>query len=174
MKYNGKYSLKHRLNEATGTARSKPGGDFEEVVRARRGGVGTGGSSHGHDVQFADGTGLETKTTAGGTIQIHITHHPTHAKQMQAEVINLGGGNDVATIRQALQNCGLDEDQAAADILANYEKKKGQYIETSHHGVIKMSDLVHSSWGSLGGGAKKFGPVYRIPKGIRDYSGEFR
>lgn len=162
MKYSGKYNLKKRLTEATGLDRSQPGGAFEEEVRSTTGGISTGGSGHGHDVTYADGSGLETKTTSGGSIQIHITHHPTHNRAMQDEVERLGGGNDVATIRAALANLGLDEKEAAADILANYEKKKGEFIMTSHHGKIKMSDLVHSSWGSLGGGSRKFGPVYRI------------
>ena len=161
MKYRGKYSLKRRLTETTGLARSKPGGDFEEVVRARRGGVKTGGSGHGHDVEFADGTGLETKLTKNGMIQIHISYH-SRSSDIKAEVAKLGGGNDVGTIKQALANLGIDEGQAAAEILANYDKKKGSKIETSHHGVIETMSLRHSSWGSLGGRQDQFGPRYRV------------
>ena len=167
MKYRGKYSLKENLlREFTGNARRVSGGDFEEEVRASTGGVRTGGSGHGHDVEYEDEegniTGLETKTSKSGTIQIHITHHPTHGKQLQDEVEMLGS-NRVGTIKQAIENLGLDQAQVAADILANYAKKKGDAIMTSHHGRISMSqDLVHSSWGSLGGGNRKFGPIYRI------------
>ena len=161
MKYKGKYSLKEMLNETfTGNSRRQGGGNFEEEIRAKTGGVRTGGDTHGHDVEYADGTGLETKTTKSGkVIQIHITHH-SRSKEIQAEVRSLGNKR-VGTIRQALANLDIDEAEAAAEILANYETKKGEYIMTNH-GKIKMSDMRHSSWGSLGASSIKFGPIYRF------------